>query len=163
MRLQILSRKISNRAINEAGLEDCKIQYFKFMVRYFIHEKEMLEASKAYQTIYDTINKATPELTKELDPTGGERKLAFQNFVLFLMLTPFTAEKVELMAKVDAMYPRELEAEDLLGKFMHKLQTFELMPLNEAEIESQLSQFEPFQESVKNHKAHSREFVKQLI
>jgi len=31
------------------------------MVQYYVHEKELLEAAKAYQLIYDTINKATPE------------------------------------------------------------------------------------------------------
>ena len=41
------------------------------MVKYFIHEKEVLEASKAYQTIYDTINKTPVEEDKvPLDPSG---------------------------------------------------------------------------------------------
>jgi len=41
------------------------------MVRYFVHEKESLETSKAYQTIYDTINKAEgDELKATLDPTS---------------------------------------------------------------------------------------------
>ena len=58
IRTQILSRKISKRAISEKGLEAQKITFYSFMVRYYIHEKESLETSKAYQTIYDTINKA---------------------------------------------------------------------------------------------------------
>ena len=36
--------------------------YFHFMTQYYIHEKEHLETAKAYQTIYDTYNKAKPEL-----------------------------------------------------------------------------------------------------
>ena len=62
VRCQILSKKISTKAISEAGLESSKIQYFKYLVRYYIHEKEMLSASKAYQTIYNTVSKADPEL-----------------------------------------------------------------------------------------------------
>lgn len=62
VRCHILSRKISSKAISESGLEAQKIMYFKFMVRYYIHEKDMLAASKAYQTIFNTINKAPLEL-----------------------------------------------------------------------------------------------------
>lgn len=58
IRTQILSRKISTRAISEKGLEMQKIEYFSYMTQYYVHEKEVLEAAKAYQTIYDTVNKA---------------------------------------------------------------------------------------------------------
>lgn len=42
VRLQILSRKISKKAISEKGLESQKIAYYNYMVRYFNHEKETL-------------------------------------------------------------------------------------------------------------------------
>lgn len=32
------------------------------MIQYYIHEKMILDASKANQTIYDTINKAESDL-----------------------------------------------------------------------------------------------------
>merc|ERR1712070_979165 len=57
VRVQILSRKISRKAISEQGLEKMKIEYYGYMVAYYIHEKEILEAAKAYQIMYDTINK----------------------------------------------------------------------------------------------------------
>jgi len=66
-----LSRKISKKAISEKGLESQKIDYYNFMVKYYIHEKEVLEAAKAYQTIYDVINKTPVEEDKPaLDPSG---------------------------------------------------------------------------------------------
>lgn len=37
------------------------------MVQYYVHERELFEAAKAYQMIYDTINKATPEKAAELE------------------------------------------------------------------------------------------------
>lgn len=37
------------------------------------------------------------------------------------------------------------------------------MPLNEEEIEKQMSQYEPMQEKTENNKSHMREFIKQLI
>ena len=48
VRCQILSRKISKKHINEKGLERQKIQYFTFMVKYYVHEKQTLESAKAY-------------------------------------------------------------------------------------------------------------------
>jgi 26S proteasome regulatory subunit N5 len=58
VRLQILSKKISKKSINEPGLESSKVLYYKFLVRYYINEKDLLNTSKSYQTIYDTFNKA---------------------------------------------------------------------------------------------------------
>lgn len=80
------------------------------MVKYYVHEKETLEASKAYQTIYDTINKTPVEEDKvALDPSGQKKKDSFRNFVIYLLLSSYTNEKVDLLNIVEAMYPRELE------------------------------------------------------
>ena len=57
VRLQILSKKISKKAISEAGLETQKIQFYSFLVRYHVNEKESMEVAKSYQTIFDTLNK----------------------------------------------------------------------------------------------------------
>lgn len=75
VRCQILSRKISRKHLNEAGLEKQKIQYFRFMVRYYIHEKMILDTAKSFQTIYDTYNKSNPDLN--LDPTGENKTQSF--------------------------------------------------------------------------------------
>ena len=64
---------------------------------------------------------------------------------------------------LESMYARNLEENDLLSRFVHKLLTFELMPLNEAEIEQQMSGFEPFKAETENNKAHMRELIRQLI
>jgi 26S proteasome regulatory subunit N5 len=69
VRCQILSRKISKKHISEKGLEAQKVQYFRFMVSYYVHERMTLDTAKAYQTIYDTFA-ANPE---ELDKSGNER------------------------------------------------------------------------------------------
>jgi hypothetical protein len=86
-----------------------------------------------------TLNKAkestaTAEMKMKLDPTGEETKTAFQNFVLYLLISPYDTEKVELLNKVEADYARELEQEDLISKFVRKLLTYELMPMKEEEV-----------------------------
>jgi 26S proteasome regulatory subunit N5 len=83
--------------------------------------------------------------------------------VIYLLISPYTNEKVDLMHILESLYARNLEENDLLGRFVHKLLTFELMPLNEQEIETQMSKFEPFLNSTENSKSHMREFIRQLI
>ena len=91
IRTQILSRKISKRGLSEKGLEAQKIQYYQYMVRYYVHEKDSMETCKSYQIIYDTINKVEDEeLKTQLDPTSIIRKSSFQNFVLYLLISPYT-------------------------------------------------------------------------
>lgn len=41
--------------------------------------------------------------------------------------------------------------------------TYELMPMDEAEIEAQMGQYEPFQDSTRNSKQHMRDLIRQLI
>lgn len=164
IRTQILSRKISKKAISEKGLEQQKITYYGFMVRYFIHEKESLETSKAYQIIYDTINKAEgDEIKATLDPTSEIRNNAFKNFILYLLISPYTSEKVDSLNLIEAMYPRELELNELLAKYVRKFLTFELMPLQEDDITQQMAAFEPFQEKTLHSKNHLIEMIRQLV
>jgi 26S proteasome regulatory subunit N5 len=73
VRCQILSRKISKKNLAEAGLEGQKVQYFRYLIQYYVHEKMTMDAAKAYQTIFDTYA-AKPE---EMDPHGSHRLVAF--------------------------------------------------------------------------------------
>jgi len=77
------------------------------MVQYYIHEKVHLEVAKCFQTIYDTYKDASADLN--LDPSGVNKPKTFQNFVLFLLLSPYNNERVDLTNIVEQNYPRELE------------------------------------------------------
>jgi 26S proteasome regulatory subunit N5 len=144
VRCQILSKKISKRHISEKGLEALKIQFYQFMIQYYIHEKQTLDTSKAYQTIYDTIKNTSDELQATLNADGVLMNNSFQNFVIYLLISPYDNEKVDLLNLVQKNYARELESNDLLQRFVSKLLTYELMPLNEQEIEQQVSGYTPF-------------------
>ena len=69
VRCQILSRKISKRHMSEKGLEKLKIEFLRFMVRYYIHEKMTIDIAKSYQEIYNVMNAATEEEAAELGAT----------------------------------------------------------------------------------------------
>lgn len=129
------------------------------MVYYYIHERMTLEAAKAYQTIYDTLH-ANPDL---LDPSGDDRVIAFQNFIIYLMLSPHTNEKVDLMNIVNSMYTRQLDnpAHDLLAKFLRRFLSTELLPFEAREVEEGVKVLEPFREDTTEHAAtHMQEFLR---
>jgi 26S proteasome regulatory subunit N5 len=109
VRLQILSRKISKKAINEKGLEQQKVQYFTFLLKYYIHEKELMEAAKAYQVIFETYAKGDDDLRARLDPSGNLKRTAFKNYILYLLIAPYTDDKVAMLKAVEDNYPREFE------------------------------------------------------
>lgn len=91
-----------------------------------MHEKKTLEAAKDFQIIFDTIQ-ANPELFID----EQEKVVAFQNFILFLMLSPHSNEKVDLLNIVNAKYPRELDANAAtqgLAKFLTRFLSTELLP-----------------------------------
>lgn len=104
VRLQILSRKISKRHMNEKGLESLKIEYFRYMTLYYIHEKMTLDAAKAFLTMYDTMVAMEAEWTDETKKSNS-----FENFVIFLLLSKFETEKQELLTVVKEKYAREFE------------------------------------------------------
>lgn len=103
-------------------------------------------------------------MVKDLDADGSLKNSSFQNFVIYMLIAPYDNEKVDMMNLIEKNYARHLESNDLLARYLHKLLTFELMPLNEQEIEHQMAVYQPFQESAtENSKNHMKEFVKQLI
>lgn len=61
------------------------------------------------------------------------------------------------------MYPRELEKEELLSKFVKKFLTYELTPLKEETIRTDMGMFEPFQEKTLHSKNHMIELIRQLV
>ena len=130
VRTQILSRKISKRAIAAEGLERQCITYYQFMAKYYIHEKESLDTAKSYQTIFETLEKITDAALKSEE----EGTMAFRNFILYLLITPQSEEKIEILTEMEKKYPRQLEQEELLTKYVRKFLTFELVPLKEDEI-----------------------------
>ncbi len=131
------------------------------MVTYYVHEKVHMEASKAFQTIFDTYNGAHTDL--QLDQSGVLKKQTFSNFVHYLLLCPHSNEKVDLLHIVEKKYPRELDADALLLRYVSKFLLFELIPLDEAKLQQELLAYEPYANATEHHALHITEFTKQLI
>lgn len=158
VRLQILSRKISKRHMNEKGLESLKIEYFRYMTLYYIHEKMTLDASKAFLTMYDTMVAMEAEWTDETKKSNS-----FENFVIFLLLSKFETEKQELLTVVKEKYAREFEKHSKLQKYVDNLMGWELYSINEQELKGELGFTGPFSPSFENNVENLENFIKQLI
>jgi hypothetical protein len=79
-------------------------------------------------------------------------------------MSPYSTEKVDLMNICEAMYPRELEKEESVGRFLKKLLSYEIIPTEERKVEEQMLQYEPFKAIMTtNAKSHLLEFLKQLV
>lgn len=111
------------------------MQYYTFLVNYYINEKEVMDVAKSYQTIFETYSKADDGLRAKLDPTGELKRRSFQNYIIYLLIAPYTEEKVTLLKGIESAYPREFEEEDLLAKYIKKFLTFEICPFSESEVE----------------------------
>lgn len=163
VRTQIILKKISKRALNEKGLQKIKINYYGQIVEFFNHEKDYLEVAKCYQTIYNTMNEAEEDKECEFEFSKEEKNHNFENFVIYLMITSYSNEQVDLLNIVNTRYMRELEANPTLEKFVHKFLLDELMPLNEDVVKSELGKYEPFHEKIEHHIDHMDSLFKQII
>ena len=163
VRTQIILKKISRKGLNEKGLEQIKINYYSQIIEYYNHEKDTLEVAKCYQTIYDTMGKAEEEKECDLEFPKEEKNRNFQNFVVYLMITPYSNEQVDLLNIVNTRYSRELEANATLEKFVHKFLVSELMHLDEATVKEQMGVYGPFQQNVEHHSEHMDNLFTQII
>jgi len=143
VRCQILSRKISKRHLGGEGLEALKIEYYLNMIRYYIHEKMIMDACKSYQIIFDTIAKAEGDLADQLNAyEGGQiKKRSFDNYIIYLLVSPYDNEKVDMMNIVKKNYARMLEDSPELSRYVDKLLNYELMPFSEDQITTEMIKF----------------------
>ena len=114
-------------------LESQKIKYYEFMTRYYIHEKMIMDIAKSQQIIYDTLHEADAALGQ--DPTGQKKQISFQNFSFYLMVSPYSNEKIDFLNIVNTKYSRELDTNELIARYLKKFLTYELMPMKEDEVE----------------------------
>jgi 26S proteasome regulatory subunit N5 len=163
VRTQIILKKIMKKGLNEPGFEKIKVQYYSQIIEYYNHEKDSLEVAKCYHIIYDTMTEAEEKKDCEATFSAEEKNRNFINFVVYLMITSYSNEQVDLLNIVNTRYARELEANPALEKSVHKFLISELMPLNEEDVKQQLGNFEPFQQHIEFHGEHMDSLFTQII
>lgn len=130
VRTQIISKKINPKLLESEDLQDLKIQYYEFMVRYWLHEGKCLDVSKSYLSIFNT-----PEVQADEE----KWKAALTAHCVYLVLSTFDNEQNDMLHRVDTVEAKKLDKvpafKQLIKIFLRKELT--VWPLaNEAEIKA---------------------------
>jgi len=120
VRAQILSNKISKKAINEPELQDLKIKYHGLMITYFLHDRQYLNICKAYMSIYDT---------PKIQDNEAAWKQALEHAVVFAILSPYNNEQSDVLARISL--DKKLEKLPLYKTLVTAFMTKEIINWNE--------------------------------
>lgn len=115
VRTQIISKKINPKLLESEDFQDLKIQYFEFMIRYWLHEKKFLDVAKCTLAIFNT-----PSVKED----EAKWKEALTSYCIFLVLSPYDNEHDDMLHKLDTMEGKKLEKipvyKNLINIFMKK-------------------------------------------
>lgn len=100
VRLQIIAKKINPKLLEADDLQDLKYTYNEFMARYWLNEVKELEVCKCFQSILNTKNIQEEEV---------KWKPQMENFILYLILAPYSNEQADLLNKTLTMEKKKLE------------------------------------------------------
>jgi len=137
VRCQIISKKLKEKLLDADDFQELKLEYFGYMVKYYLHEKKYLDVAKSYLAMYNT---------KMVQDDEARWKPALTAYALYLGMAMFDNEQADMLNKVYTMEAKKL---DKVPAFKQLVKTFikeELAawPLaNEAELKSH----EVFQDS----------------
>mgnify|MGYP001036962964 FL=1 len=54
IRAQIISKKITTKALDNPDFQDLKLRFYELMIRYYHHNNDYLSVCKSYRSMYDT-------------------------------------------------------------------------------------------------------------
>jgi len=100
VRTQIISKKINPKLLEKEEFQDLKIQYYEYMVRYWLHEKRYLDVCKCYLAIFNT-----PSV--QADETKW--KAALTAHALYLALAQYDNEQDDMLHKLDELQAKKLD------------------------------------------------------
>mmetsp|Transcript_27487 Transcript_27487/g.63558 ORF Transcript_27487/g.63558 Transcript_27487/m.63558 type:complete len:457 (-) Transcript_27487:81-1451(-) len=100
VRTQIISKKLNPKLLEAEDFQDLKVQYYEFMVAYWIHEEKYLEVAKAYFAIF-----STPEVQAD----AAKWQKALTAHILYLCLAMFDNEQNDMMHKLEDTQAKKLD------------------------------------------------------
>ena len=165
VRLFIISKKINRKSIEEAGLEDLKVLFYSYLIKYYIHELKFLDTAECYKQIFETLNKS--EEIKAKIPTRLEFDFnceyvnILHNYVMFLIISSYSKDQVQYLHDLNSNYERIVEKHPALKNVIDSIMSTELIKTDVSFYN--LQDLEMFSQKVENHEAHLSNFRKQLI
>jgi len=100
VRTQIISRKINPKLLETEDFQELKIEYYGYMIKYYIHEATYLEVAKCYLAIFNT---------KLIQDEESKWKEALSAHACYLALAMFNNEQADMLHRLDTMEKKKLE------------------------------------------------------
>lgn len=88
IRFHIISKKVNKKILDEAGMEENKIRFLKYMILYYDNQKDYMNVALSYKSISEAIQNTY------------EGQIALQEMVIHLLLVPYSAEQVDLLRRI---------------------------------------------------------------
>merc|ERR1719343_162037 len=100
VRTQIISKKINAKLLEDEDIQDLKVRYYEFMIRYWLHEGKYLEVAKCFHAIFSTKNAQADEALW---------KPALTSYALYLVLAIYDNEQQDLLNRLFTMEAKKLD------------------------------------------------------
>jgi len=154
IKAQILSNKISKKALNEKEFQDLKLKFYALMIRYYSSESKYLDICKCYQAVYET-----PKVAEEENLWTNYLKL----MVAYLTLSSHNNEQSDLMNRVYG--DKKLGQLPTFKKLLNLFLTKELIrwPHFETLYRPELNQFAIFTDLVEGTNALWADLRKRVV
>merc|ERR1712113_759435 len=88
------------KLLEHEDLQDCKVQYYKYMVQYWLHENKNLDVAKSYLAIFNT---------KSVQADEAQWKEALSAHVMYLTLAQYDNEQNDMLNKVLTVESKKLD------------------------------------------------------
>ncbi len=146
IRTLIVSNKIHRNHLNDEGFELLKIDFYRLMIEYFLHEKKYLDVSKSYKILYDFVKEIKLKLSKiennnkDVKPkiidnyikaTKNNLVELFQNYVLYLSICPPELETKNMLNELKLKYKKELEENKLIYDIVYNHLSDDIILIND--------------------------------
>ena len=96
VRFYIISKKVNKKILDEAGMEDNKIRFLRYMIEYHDFQKDFMNVALAYKNVFDMFG------------NSNDGNLALQEMVIHLLLVPFSAEQSDLLRRIPEGIEKDL-------------------------------------------------------
>jgi 26S proteasome regulatory subunit N5 len=122
IRTLIVSNKINRKHLNEEGLEKLKIEFYRLMIEYYLHEEQYLDVAKSYKVLYDFVKEISEKINTHLETIKKETLSnytdllrqenidnLFQNYIMFLATCPPELETNNMLNELRLKYRKDLD------------------------------------------------------
>lgn len=119
VRCQIICKKINPKLLEAEDFQEMKLEYYGYMVKYYLHEKKYLDVAKSYLSMFNTPSVQADE---------AKWKDALTAHALYLCLSQFDNEQADMLLKLDTMETKKLEKVPAFHKLVKLFIRSELTP-----------------------------------